>query len=332
MTIPEIPDISGLHPFIDQQMVKNMWANFHAPDSGWGTTINIDYEQNPLHHAKTVFKWSDAQINEVWKALGWGIPYPSPPSQPKLSVSGGVLYCGNKKFKGAGASSRLALLDKTGEHGFGPWPPDYQFEDYIQDIKDSGINYVRHIGSMDFDFLKAHCQEMKDNNIVVEVEVYDPALLDFPFVDISRMGELSELGNVLINPGNEFRDDASQVNIVLDICEDLTNQGCIVGSGAWSDPGEPLSELFFSSNPKISYSTHHRHWVEAHWKKTIAYGFPTMANEIFNLTGMSLTDVSLLMSQAFQAGCQGVQYYCWFGPPDILAFKDVLEVCKNQLI
>lgn len=278
--------------------------------------------------------WSDISgVLQTWwsRPDEWPDPSGPDPIDKKLSVSGGVLRYGDvDKF--CGASDRLALLKKTGEHGFDPWPPDYQFEDYEQDLIDSGINYVRHIGSMDYPFLKKHCQDMKDNNIVVEIEVYDPALLDFPFVEIDKMGELAELGNVLFDVGNEFLNYEPAIDIVIDICKNLKKQGCLVGAGAWSgEKGKGYSGIFHDEYSGHDYETHHRHWVESHWKKTLEFGKPVMWNEFFNLTNMTLADVELLIRQAFKAGCQGVQYYCWFGPPDTLAFKDVLNIAGKLL-
>lgn len=308
MPIPEIPDLSGLHPFIDQQLVEDMWDNFHDPGSGWSTTINIDYEQSPLHHAKKVFKWSEAQVNEVWKILEWGTPYPdpNPPSPSKLSVSGGKL-CYGSITKFAGVSRREILKRAKGQSG--GLSPDYTLEDYERDIIDSGINYVRHIGVMDTVFLKAHCERMKAHDIIVEVEVYESETNEVR-VDLNAMGQLAGK-NVFFDVGNELT-NRDAVDDVINICKQLKSQGCIVSAGAWgsSHHGEEYSKEFHERYNGNHINTHHRHWTASSFQETIALGKPVCFNEFFAMKSqMSLSDVKLLMKTAFDMGLN----VCYYG-------------------
>lgn len=306
MPTPNIPDISGLHPFIDQQAVKDMWGNFHDPDSGWSTTINLDYEQNPLHHARVRFKWSEAQVNEVWKALGWGTPYPNPNQPPALKVIGGKLTYGNiTKF--CGVSRREILQRAKGQ--FGGLSPEYTLADYEKDIIESGINHVRHIGVMDSSFLYEHCKRMKDAGIVVEVEVYESETNEIR-VDLNAMGELAKLGNVSFDVGNEFL-DRDAVDDVIHICNELIMNGCIVSAGAWgySHNGGDHSKEFHSKYNGNHINTYHRHWTASSIQGTVALGKPVAFNEFFSQGNLTLQEVKDLFDLALNTGCQLVNYY-----------------------
>jgi len=258
--------------------------------------------------------------------------HPSPPPLPKLVVSGGVLRWGDT-IQFAGASDRCALIKETEEYpDIALWSdPNYKLAEYENDLIESGINYVRHIGSMNTQFMIDHVLRMRAAGIVVEIEVYDPNLIPNPFVNLSEMWKLAILGNTLFDVGNEFRAYEPAIGMVKSICDQLLLQNCLVGAGAWSAPGQGYSQTFHNEYNKHTYETAHRHWVESHWRIALDYlpHKPVMANEIFNLTNMSLAAVESLFGRIFQVGCQGGQYYHWGGLPDQLAFKDVLDVASK---
>ena len=310
MTIPKIPDLLGLHPFIDQQMVKDMWGNFHAPDSGWSTTINLDYEQNPLHHAKKVFKWSEAQVNEVWKTLGWGIPYKNP--TPSLTVESGQILYGGKPIKLCGVHRIETLWRALKIHGSKKgWGNDYSQEEYEQDLIDSGINYVRHLGVKDTPFLYDHCKRMRDAGIIVEVMVYRVGEPEGVLVNLEDMGYLARLGNVFFDVCNEFiGNDESEVAKVMNIANNLLLQGCIISAGAWSgEDGKVLSGIFHIQFSDHQIESHHRDWEVESFRETRRYNKPVVFSEYFSQGNLELAEVKSLMTMAFYSGCQGVTYY-----------------------
>ncbi len=233
-------------------------------------------------------------------------PPPPPPPDKKLEIKNGKL-CYGSITKFVGVSRREILMRAKGQ--VGGLSPDYILEDYERDIIDSGINYVRHIGVMDTAFLKAHCERMKAHGIIVEVEVYESETSEVR-VDLSAMGEIAELGNVFFDVGNEFLDPQSAVNAVIDICEQLKSQGCIVSAGAWgsSHHGEEYSKEFHERYNGNHLNTHHRHWTAGSFQETIALGKPVCFNEYFSQGNLTLDQTKAIMKTAFNMGIH-VNYY-----------------------
>ncbi len=246
----------------------------------------------------------------------------------KLSVEGSQILYGGKSIILIGASCRLALWKGNPDYpDYDPWPDGYSLEKYEQEIIDSGINYVRHLGTLDTEFLIAHCQRMKEHGIIVEVEVYDPELSPLSLVEINRMGKLALLGNVLFNVGNEFRDNKSAIDIVIDLCERLKAQGCIVGAGAWgwSVHGKDYAQEFHDKYSGHHYETTHRNWDLASWNEALSYNKPVLWNEFFNRGELTLDDIETYVNQATQSGVH-VQYYAFLSGSEPLDFKDILNI------
>jgi len=340
--IPEIPDLSGLHPLIDKQMVRDMWGNFHDPNSGWSTTIGLTFEQNPLWHAKTVFKWSKAQINEVWKAIDWGTPYPNPPSTPKLSVSEGEIRYGGEYMKLAGVS-RIEAAEralKIDNHPLG-WGAKYSQQQYEQDLIQSNINYVRHLGVKNTAWLYYHCDRMRRVGIIVEVCVYRVNTGEGILVNLEDMGNLAKLGNVFFDVCNEFEGtDEREVAKVINIADNLLLQGCLVSAGAWTGKhGKRLSHIFHTQFDAHQIESHHREWEEESFYETVRYNKPVVFSEYFSQGNLTLKQTKRLMDLALASGCQGVCYYGFRfeGLPNLstydpFPYKDMLNYAGGQCV
>ena len=257
------------------------------------------------------------------------------PPRPILSVEGRQILYGGKPIILIGASCRLALWKDNPDYpDYDPWPNGYSLDKYEADIIGSDINYVRHLGTEDFDFLYAHCQRMKEHDIIVEVEVYDHALSPHPLVNIDRMGELAELGNILFDVGNEFQDHEPSIDIVIDLCQRLKAQGCIVGSGAWgwSTHGKDYAQEFHDRYSGHHYETTHRNWDLASWNEALSHNKPVLWNELFNRGKLSLAGIETYMNQALQSGCTGVQFYHFFGAPEAQTFKEILNIAGTLAV
>lgn len=239
-------------------------------------------------------------------------PLPDPIPDKKLTVKDGeILYggefiqlCGVYRWEALWRAGKLPGYDKT-------WG-DYNLDWYENKLIESGINYVRHAGIKDTNFLYNHCKRMKDNGINVEVTAFR-AKKDSRgvLVTLHDMGELADLGNVIFDINNEFLDEPDNVTIAINTAKILKSQGCLVSGGAWSGTeGFVQSEEFYNSYDNLDINTHHREWSENEFKATVGKGKPVLWNEYFAMrSGMSLTKVKQLMNLAFDCGIQGVAYY-----------------------
>ena len=247
-------------------------------------------------------------------------PPPPPPIKKKLSVAGDKFYYGDDEIKLCGVSRLEALWRMTNEHGWHGWGDEYSQDEYEKDLIDSGINYVRHLGIMDFDILYAHCERMRETGIIVEIGVYRVAEAEGVLVELDRMGELAELGNVFFDVCNEFiGGDESEVATVINIAENLRAQGCLVSAGAWSgNDGKALSDLFYSQYNDHDIASHHRDWEEDSFKETLARGKPVCFSEYFSQGNLSLGETKDIMDEAFGLGI-ATQYYGfrWPGIPGL---------------
>lgn len=238
-------------------------------------------------------------------------PPPPPPIDKKLSVSDGKIYYGDEPITLIGVSRWEALWREYGEHGWHDWG-EYSLEWYEKQLIDSGINYVRHGGIQNFDYLYSHCERMRDAGIIVEVTVYRVGEPDGILVDLDRMGELAELGNVFFDVCNEFiGNDNTEIQTVIDIANNLKSQGCIVSAGAWSgDDGKAMSDLFYTRYSGHDIATHHREWAADSFNETLARGKPSLFNEFFAMREqLGLQDVQDLMNLVLTEGFSGVTYY-----------------------
>ena len=259
-------------------------------------------------------------------------PPPPPPVNKKLSVSNHQILYGDEPTKLCGVSRLEALWRTTGEHNWHDWG-EYSLEWYENELNNSGINYVRHLGVMDFNVLYDHCKRMKEHGIMVEIGVYRVAEDEGILVELGRMGELAELGNVFFDVCNEFiGTDQNEVNIVKNIADSLKRQKCLVSGGAWSSDGKVLSDAFLRVCD-VDIVTHHRDWDNSSFRDSVALAKPTVFNEYFAMKRQSpLGEIKRLMNLAFDVGVQGVQYYGFrfpgipgLGSYDPFDYKDILD-------
>jgi len=233
----------------------------------------------------------------------------------KLTVKNGELYYkngGTERIILCGVSRWEALWRETGEHdSAGGWGK-YSLAWYENELIESGINYVRHGGIKDTNFLFEHCLRMKRAGIIVEVTAYR-AHKDSKgvLVTLSDMGELAKLGNVIFDINNEFLNEPGNVSTATIVARRLKSLGCIISGGAWSGAeGEGQARKFLRDYRGLDIITHHRDWNEQSFNETLSYGKPVLFNEFFAFkSNMSLTKTKNLMKLAFNCGCAGVQYY-----------------------
>lgn len=238
-----------------------------------------------------------------------------PPKPPKLTIRDGKLYYGNggtERIILCGVSRWEALWRETGEHdSCGGWG-EYSLSWYENELINSGINYVRHGGIKNTQFLYDHCKRMRDAGIIVEITVYRAGVgSQGILVNLADMGELAKLGNVFFDVNNEFLDEPNNINKVIEIAKNLKAQGCLVSAGAWSgSSGKAQSEIFHQRYNDYDIETHHREWNTASFRESMQYGKPVVWNEYFAMkAGLSLEQIKSLMRLAFDCGIQGVQYY-----------------------
>jgi hypothetical protein len=237
---------------------------------------------------------------------------PPPPEEKRLSVSGNKLLYGGKPIKLCGVSRIEALWRTTGEHGSPGWG-GYSLPWYEQQLINSGVNYVRHLGTIDSIFLKDHCQRMRDAGIIVEVIAYRAhKASEGVLVNLNDMGDIAKLGNAFFDGNNEFLDAPENVDKAIEVAETLKSSGCIVSGGAWSGcEGLPQSNDFLTKRDYfIDILSHHRDWDAESFKDDIEHGKPVVWSEYFAHKGnLSLQQVKDLMDLAFECGFSGVCYY-----------------------
>lgn len=233
-------------------------------------------------------------------------------NKKKLSVSNGKICYGDKPIKLCGVSRWEALWRETEEFdSCGGWG-QYSLAWYENELKNSGINYVRHAGIKDTQFLYDHCKRLRGMGIFVETTVFRAhAGSEGILVNLGDMGELAKLGNVFFDVNNEFLDRPDSVSTVIGISNNLKSQGCIVSAGAWSgERGKTQSITFHQRYNKHDVETHHRDWNPDSFKETLAYRKPVVWNEYFAMkSNLTLEQVKSLMREAFACGVQGVNYY-----------------------
>ncbi len=236
-------------------------------------------------------------------------PPPPPPEDKKLSIEGRDILYGGEPIKLCGVSRWEALWREYGEHKWHNWG-EYSLEWYEQQLINSGINYVRHGGIMDSSLLYEHCKRMKDARIIVEVSVYRVAETEGVLVELDRMGELADLGNVFFDVCNEFiGTNEGEVNTVFNIATQLRDNGCLVSGGAWSGDGQVLADEFLEIFD-VDIVTHHRDWTSQSFGDTLSYMKPVVWNEYFAMREqLPIEEIERRMDMAFDVGINGVQYY-----------------------
>lgn len=252
-------------------------------------------------------KYADfTALDGIVKGLNSTTP---PPVDKKLSVENGKILYGGEYIKLCGVSRLEALWRTTGEYGWDGWGK-YSLDWYENELKNSGINYVRHLGVMDTQFMFYHCLRMKEYGIIVEICVYRVGENEGVLVELDRMGELAKLGNVFFDICNEFiGTNENEVNIVNDIANSLKKQGCLISGGAWSGDGLPLSDAFLRISD-VDILTHHRDWTLSSFGDTLLYMKPVVWNEYFAMKRqLPVGEIQRLMDLAFEMGIQGVNYY-----------------------
>ena len=236
-------------------------------------------------------------------------PDPIDPPDKRLSIEGTKILYGGEPIKLCGVSRWEALWREYGEHKWHNWG-EYSLEWYEQQLINSGINYVRHGGIMDSSLLYEHCKRMKDAGIIVEVSVYRVAETEGVLVELDRMGELADLGNVFFDVCNEFiGTNEGEVNTVFNIATQLRDNGCLVSGGAWSGDGQVLADEFLEIFD-VDIVTHHRDWTSQSFGDTLSYMKPVVWNEYFAMREqLPIEEIQRRMDMAFDVGINGVQYY-----------------------
>lgn len=232
------------------------------------------------------------------------------PIDKKLEIKDGQLYYGDEPIHLCGVSRLEALWRATGAFDFPYDWGDYSLGWYEKQLIDSGINYVRHLGIKDTQFLYDHCKRMKDARIIVEVGVYR-AHKDSEgiLVDLKEMGRIADIGNVFFDVANEFIDYPGSISKVIGIAMELKRQGCIVSAGAWSGTnGKIQSGLFYEGYKDFDLFSHHREWTVQSFNEALAHGKPVVFNEYFSQGNLTLDQTKAIMKTAFDMGIH-VTYY-----------------------
>jgi len=264
-----------------------------------------------------------------------------PPEPPKLTVRNGKLYYGNggkERIILCGVSRWEALWRATGEFdSCGGWG-EYSLAWYENELITSGINYVRHAGIKNTQFLYDHCKRMRDAGIIVEITVFRAhAESKGILLRLEDMGELAKLGNVFFDCNNEFLDKPNNINKVIEIAKNLKAQGCLVSAGAWSgSSGKNQSKIFHERYNGHDIETHHRDWNAESFRESMKYGKPVAFNEFFAFKeNLSLEQTKNIMKTAFDLGLNVCYYgFRWPGIPDLggydpFDYRDILTFAGN---
>ncbi len=294
--------------------------------------------------------WSDTDgVLQTWwsKPSEWPDPsHPTPPPPPpppidkKLSVSGNKFYYGDDEIRLAGCSRLEALWRALKIRGFDEgWGNEYSQTAYEQDLIDSGMNFVRHLGVKDTQFLYDHCKRMKDAGIIVSIGVYRVDENEGVLVNLEDMGDLAKLGNVFFDACNEFiGSNESEIATVIDISENLRSQGCLVSAGAWSgDNGKRLSRIFHTQYSGHDIESHHREWEEDSFRETLAYGKPVVFDEFFSQGNKTLQEIKDIFKTSVDLGIATNYYgYRFRGLPHLSTTdpfdKDAIPDYAGELI
>ncbi|MFQ5721041.1 MAG: hypothetical protein ACE5GI_00940 [Candidatus Aminicenantales bacterium] len=216
-----------------------------------------------------------------------------------LEVRGRNLYYQRRKIFLVGVSRREALHRDWYKFGL------KKYEDEIIKYK---LNYERIDAVRNYKKLRRHCLKMKKHGIIVELTLYDSGQGGF-LADIDQVIKATgDLGNIIYEPVNELYSD-KDVRVAKKLTNYLVKKGFIVSAGAFGAGGEKWSEKFDpikSANQIISV---HRPWYKESILKYKKARKPIIRNEYFDRGELGLNGVISVMSESFEAGAAGVNYY-----------------------
>lgn len=133
------------------------------------------------------------------------------------------------------------------------------YREYMERVKSSGQNYVRHDAFDDIPLVLEHCTELYHAGIIVELTLGDR--------DREHFGSYRDLAdavaahpNVVLELENEFLNDEHWVDVAKERAEYISKFGAVVSGGAWgfSHHGKELCRKFHDICSYHNTATVHR--------------------------------------------------------------------------
>lgn len=230
---------------------------------------------------------------------------------PKLRVEGKNIYFldgGTEVFKGVGISRRSMLNRANGDYHSLYGKPLRFYEDLTIEY---GLNFVRHSTTRNTQLLADHLQYMYENNIVVELTIWDGEgrewYLGDPFVS---MDIASNFPNVIIDPVNELTDRHS-VNMARDLSREAKDRGLIVSAGAFGGNDRRWSDMLLEDCPNDIIGIHRGDNNDPDYDPNFLVRYrdsdkPFIRTETHHL---SKNDIEIVMSDDLYMGASIVNYY-----------------------
>lgn len=267
-------------------------------------------EEKLKKHLDAAWDWVESGLAEIGKARDLLNGNPSPKKIETFEIQGrDFIINGERKYL-VGVSWRQFLQMVAGER---PWENEAGFEtpqEYINAIVDNGLNYVRHNICFNAELVKSHCEEMRENGVVVELTLHDEGKPLGNAHDV--VAKTKHLPNVIYEGHNEFRGDGNidDCNIAWWWSNFCLNNGLLSSGGAYGAGGQAWANKFWSGNPTNKIVTVHRDWDCDSIKRHESRMKPIVRNEFFNMTS---EDTKARMLEDFDCGASGVNYYGdWF--------------------
>lgn len=311
---------------LDEAAMLRTENTFYLLDASLGMTWFISTVQSIFRAGDESIGCGYDESEQVAPALP---PVLAPITGSGIEISGRDIYYNGNKLYLVGVSMREALHRETLQVSDGWY--DKSLDWYENVLISSGINYVRHDISNDYDMLRRHVMKMRDHGIIVELTLTDgDRYLGDPYRAIEAT---KDLGNVIYEPVNEFGSKQEDVQIARELTDYIVSQGLIASAGAWSgSSGRHLSDQFDPVNSKNQIITVHRNWDTASISRYLSANKPIIRNEYFRLPGSKMQQI---MEESFSAGAAGVNYYPFVGayvdslPPSAEHYPVYYQIAQN---
>jgi len=243
--------------------------------------------------------WRFLQQDSNFKTTTTSFFQASLPNSGVLKVQGRNLYYRGRKIFLVGVSRREALHRN--------WY-NFSLKKYEDEIIKYKLNYERIDAVRDYKKLRRHCQKMKKHGIIVELTLYDSGQGGF-LANIDQVIKATgDLGNIIYEPVNELYSD-EDVKVAKRLTNYLVKKGFLVSAGAFGAAGEKWSEKFDPINSPNQIISVHRAWDKESILKYKKAKKPIIRNEYFDRGQLGLNGVIRVMSESFEAGAAGVNYY-----------------------
>jgi hypothetical protein len=231
-------------------------------DGSWILTDPVKISETKVRGTPKIYLSSDGYL-QIWasrkrkgKVRFWANPIDFPdPAAPMFIVMDRKIYYRGKRIIFVGNSSRQILHIAKG-YWEGNGMDEYR--EYMDRVKSSGQNYVRHDAVDDPEFVRDHCVELLNEGIFPEITLGDQ--------DREYFGNYQDIVTVLLGlpvfleVENEFLSDEYWVYVAKERARYIHDKGGFATGGGWgySEYGQENSKKFHEICPYHKAAIVHR--------------------------------------------------------------------------